>query len=210
MKRQNLYYIVACVILILANLYIREYSKEILIPPSQAIKGFPVELKGFIGKEAFPSYKNFHDPAADEWILRIYTKKGEYFPIRLFLGYWKSQNEEKRIAPPRNTDNRWEYYWIKDRSFLLGSKTVNLKEFLNERDNEKELVYYCYIIDGKIISNEYYLRFLNMFNSLLYNRSNTALLRISAPVTDKWSVKKVEAYEEDFIKKILPLLLEYV
>ena len=89
-------------------------------------------------------------------------------------------------------------------------KTVNLKNYLSFRDKEKELVYYCYIINGKIISNEYYLRFINTLNSLLYNRSNAALLRVSSPVNDTWSLEEVEDYEEDFIKKILPVLLKYV
>lgn len=210
MKKQNVYYIIACAILIIASLYIRAHSKEVRISSPQPIASFPLELRGFLGEKTFPSYKNFHDPSADEWILRIYTKKKEDMPIRVFIGYWENQDETKKINPPRYTSGGWEYYWIKTKSLSLGSRTVNLKEFLNERGLEKELVYYCYIVNGKIISNEYYLRFLSMLNSLLYGRSNAALLRISSPVTDNWSIEKAESYEEDFIKGILPILLEYV
>jgi EpsI family protein len=210
MKKQNRYYIIACVILLLASLYIKDYSKTIKIPPSRPITSFPSKLKEFVGKAAFPSYKNYYDSSADEWILRIYTKKGDNKPIRVFIGYWKVQNEKKKIKPPRYTSNRWGYYWIRTKSLSLGSNRVTLRQFLSERGFEKELVYYCYIINGKIISNEYYLRFLTMWNSLLYGKSNAALLRVSMPVTDDWPMEKAEDYEENFLKQILPILLEYV
>jgi len=209
-KKQNLYYIAACIILILSVLYVRGYNKETKIPPLQPITGFPSEFKGFHGKDVRPSYKNFHDPSADEKALRIYTKNGDDKLIRVFIGYWENQNEKKKISPPRYTGNRWGYYWIKTRTVSIASNKVKLKQFLIERGHEKELVYYCYIVNGKIVSSEYHLRLLNLLNSFLYGRNNAAVLRISMPVTDDWPIEKAEVYEEIFIKEILPLLLEYV
>lgn len=210
MKKQTGYFIIACTILILSSLYVRWHGTEVKTPSSQPIVNFPSEIEGFHGKTVFPSDKNFHDPSADNWILRIYTKKEHNKPIRVFLGYWESQNEGKRVSPPSYTMGGWEYYWIKTKSVSLGSKTVKLKEFLNEHGNEKELVYYCYIVDGKIISSEYRFRFFSMLSSLLTGRNNAALLRISMPVTDEWTVEKAEVYEEDFLRAILPLIQEYI
>lgn len=212
MKKQNLYYIVACIILIFASLYLRGqgHNKKIGVPSLQPISGFPLEFKEYHGKECLPSYKNYHDFSADEWVLRIYTKKGKNIPISVFVGYWENQDETKKIKPPRYTNNRWGYYRIRAKSLSLGSKMITLKEFLNERGFEKELVNYCYIIDGNIISNEYHFRFLSILNSLLYGRSNAALLRVSVPVTDELSLDKAEAYEEEFMEELLSLLLKYV
>ncbi len=210
MKKQVIYFIIACTILILSSLYVRGHGTEVKTPSSQPIVNFPSEIDGFLGKTVFPSDKNFHDPSADNWILRIYTKKGHNKPIRVYLGYWESQNEWKRINPPRYTMGGWGYYWIKTKSVSLESKTVTLKEFLNERGHEKELVYYCYIVDGKIISSEYRFRFFSTLSSLLTGRNNAALLRVSMPVTDEWTVEKAEVYEEDFLKTILPLIQEYI
>ncbi len=210
MKKQIIYFIIACAILILSSLFIRGHSTEAKTLSSQPIVNFPLEIEEFHGKTVFPSDKNFHDPSADNWILRIYLKKGHNKPIRVFLGYWESQNEGKRVNSPRYTIGGWEYYWIKTKSVTLGSKTVKLKEFLNEHGPEKELVYYCYIVDGKIISSEYRFRFFSMLSSLLTGRNNAALLRISMPVTDEWTVEKAEVYEEDFLRAILPLIQEYI
>ena len=210
MKKQNFYYIIACFVIIFTIFYLKERREVIRTPPLKSIVGLPLELKGFTGKTSIQSYINFHDPLADEWIFRIYTKKGDNRPISIFIGYWESQNEKKKITPPSFIDNQVDYYWIKTKPLKLGQTAVTLKEFMNEKGIEKELVYYCYIVNRKIISNEYHFRFLNMLNLLIYGRSNAALLRVSMPVNNEWPVEKAEAYEEVFILEILPLLLEYI
>jgi len=210
MKRQNIHYIVACVILFLANLYFRNYHQGIKVPPSRSITSIPLELRQFSGRDIVPTYNNFYDPSADEKILRIYIKRGDNTPIYVFIGYWEMQDEKKKIHPPRYTSNQWSYYKIETKFISLASKRVKLRRFLMENGFKRKLVYYCYIVDNRIVSSEYYLRFLNMMNSLLYGRNNAALLRISIPITEDWPVEKAEIYGESFLKEILPLILEYV
>jgi EpsI family protein len=87
---------------------------------------------------------------------------------------------------------------------------VEFKEYLNERGEEKELVYYCYIVDGKVIPDEYRFRFLKAVNSLLYRRNNAALLRVSVPITSDFPIEMAEPYIEDFLKDFLPIVKEYL
>ncbi len=210
MRKQNLYYIFACFVIISSIFYLNERREVKKVPSSQPLANFPIELKGFTGETANPSSINFSDSSADESIFRFYIKNGDNRLIHVVIGYWENQNEEKKINPPRYTSNQWDYYWIRTKPFRIGSTAVSSREFLNEKGAEKELVYYCYIVNRKIISNEYHFRFLNMLNLLIYGRSNAALLRVSMPVTNEWPVEKAEAYEEVFILEILPLLLEYI
>ncbi len=210
MKKQNIYYIIACSLIIFAIFYLKGHREGADVPPSQPIASLPLEFKEFVGTSAASSYENLHNSTADELIFRVYTKRGEAMLIGVFLGYWGYQNEKKKINPPRYTENQWDYYWIRTKPFKLGSTVVSLKEFLNEKGSEKELVYYCYIVNKKIISNEYYFRFLSVLNLLLHGKNNAALLRVSMPVTDEWPMEKAETYEENFMSEILPLVLEYI
>ena len=210
MRKQNLYYIFACFVIIFSIFYLNKRQEVKKVPSSQRLANFPIELKGFTGETANPSSINFRDSSADESIFRFYTKNGDNRLIHVVIGYWENQNEEKKINPPRYTSNQWDYYWIRTKPLKLGLTAVSSKEFLNEKGAERELVYYCYIINGKIISNEYYFRFLSMLNLLLYGRNNAALLRVSMPVTDEWPVEKAEIYEESLMMEILPLLLKYI
>jgi hypothetical protein len=152
MRKQNIHYILACIILFVANFYLKDYNQKIKILPSKSITNIPLELRQFSGKDVIPTYNNFYDPSADESILRVYIKKGDNRPIHVFIGYWGIQNEKKKIHPPRYTSNQWGYYKIESKPILLGSKKVKLKRFLMEKGFERKLVYYCYIIDERVIS----------------------------------------------------------
>jgi EpsI family protein len=208
MKKKNIYLVIACAILIIAGLYLRIPRGETGISPSQPIADFPFEFSVYRGENIF-SYNNYNS-SADQRVQRVYKKEGVDMPVDVSLEYWASQNETKRVVSPRYTGSGWEYYWIKTRTLSIDSGPVNLKEFLNERGSEKELVYYCYIIDGKIISDEYQLRLSSFLNSLLYGRSNIAVLRVSMPVTEQWSVENAESFQENFLKALLPILREYI
>lgn len=208
-ENKNTAYAIACVVLIIAIFYTKGYSREIKKPSLQPIRSLPLVFESYTGEDVHPSVNSFFDPSADEWILRVY-RKNDGKPIGLFAGYWENQNEEKRIRSPRYTSGDWKYYWIKTRPVVIGSAAIRLKEFLNERGNEKELVYYGYIVNGKIIGSEYHLRFLNMVDMLLHAKSNAAVFRVSVPVTDVFTLERAEAYEDEFIKVVLPLLLKYI
>jgi EpsI family protein len=211
MKKTGIFYFIACLILILASITVKAYSHtaRVLLPLN--LETIPKEFGEFIGKDDYPTDSNYHDPSADQRVLRVYSGKGNGQPIRVFFGYWEYQNEQKRITPPRYTTQGWQYYWIKTKGIEYGINTVaSVKEFLSEKGQEKELVQYCYIIDGIVFSDEYRLRFLNTVNALLYRKNNAAVLRISVPVTSEFPVESAEIYVEDFMKGFLPIVKGYL
>lgn len=211
MKKSNLCFLVACITLILAGMYTKTLGKEVCIPLPQPLQTFPTELGEYISTDMFRPTGNFHEPSADDWIIRGYMKKGKNRPIFVFVGYWESQNEIKKVGSPRYTRDGWGYYWIRTKTLTTGSNNrMQLKEFLNERGEQKELVYYCYIINGRVVPDEYLFRFLKTVNSLFYGKNNAALLRISVPVDMEFPVEAAELYIEDFIKTFLPFLKDYL
>src|SRR4030042_4489980 len=210
-KKSNLYYFIACITLILAVMYSKTLGKEIRVLLMQPLEKIPAVIGTYTGAYNFQPFGNFYNPTAANWILRKYVKKGENRPIFVFVGYWESQDENKGVRSPRYTTEGWGYYWIRTKTLNAGPDgDIKLKEFLNERGSEKELVYYCYIIDRKIIPDEYRFRFFKTLNSLRNKRNNAALLRVSTPVTVSFPVKEAEILLEDFIKDFLPIVREYL
>jgi EpsI family protein len=211
MTKRNLYYLIACITLILAGMYIKTLGKEAKIPLSQPLDNLPETFEQYTSKNPFAPFGNIYNPTTDEYILKVYTEKGDNRQIFVFVGYWESQDENKGIRPPRYTTEGWGYYWIRTKILNAGPDgDIKLKEFLNERGSEKELVYYCYIIDKKTIPDEYRFRFFKTLNSLCNKRNNAALLRVSTPVTVSFPVKEAEILIEDFIKDFLPILKNYL
>ena len=211
MRKTFPFFILACAILILASVYTKWLIKEVSIPLMQPLAHMPKEVAGFIGENDSLTSQEFNYNSSDSHISRIYREKGKTSPINVFLGYWESENETKRISSPRYTKEGWGYYWTKTKTLIIGDNNkIQLKEFLNERGEEKELVYYCYIVNGKVVPDEYRFRFLKAANSLLYRKNNAALVRVSTPITSDLPVEAAEPYIEDFIKDFLPIVKEYL
>jgi EpsI family protein len=211
MKKTFPFFILACAILILASVYTKWLIKEVSIPLMQPLDRMPREVAGFIGENVATSFQDSNYDSSDVKLLRIYRKKGENTPLNVFAEYWETENEIKRIRSPRYTTEGWGYYWTKTKTLTTSTNnSAEFKEFLNERGDEKELVYYCYIVDGKVIPDEYRFRFFKAVNSLLYRKNNAALLRVSTPITSDLPVEAAEAYIEDFLKEFLPIVKEYL
>lgn len=211
MKKSNLYFIIACIALLVAGMYVRTLGKGVRVPLSHSLQKLPSEFGEYTSADILRPLGDFHNPTADDWILRAYIKKGENRPIAVFAGYWESQDERKGIRPPRYTTEGWGYYWIRTKTLTAGSDSrFQLREFLNERGEERELVYYCYIINGRVVPDEYRFRLLKTVNSLFYGKNNATLLRVSVPVEMEFPVEAAELYIEDFIKIFLPLLKNYL
>ncbi|MBI4698893.1 MAG: EpsI family protein [Nitrospirae bacterium] len=211
MKKSSLYYTIACAVLILAGLLVSSRTHEALSPPDRSLADFPLDLKSYYGIDIRPvDDYHYDDPMADEKILRVYKDRNKEKSIYFFAGHWDNQNEKKKITSPLYTRDGWGYYWARNKVLSSGSSRLNVKEFLNEKGLQKELVYYCYIINETTVSNEYYFKAMNMMNLLLRGRNNAMLVRISMPVTDEWPLEKAEAHEEQFIMDVMPLLFEHI
>jgi EpsI family protein len=210
-KKSNFYYTIACLSLLLASLHIKTLSKEVEVPLSQSLENIPVVFGHYASASVSRPLGNLHNSTADDWILRSYAKNDANIPIFVFVGYWERQDDSKKIGSPRYTQDGWGYYWIRTKTLITSSnRRVQLEEFLNERGEEKELVYYCYIINGRVVSDEYRFRFLKTVNSLFRGRNNAALLRVSVPVNTEFPVESAEKYIENFITVFLPLLKNYL
>ncbi len=211
MRKNDHYFILACITLLIAGIYIGSVSRESRVRLAVPLEYLPQEFGEFKGQDVSPLRIAFDEPTADVRVVRVYAGNGGNQPIYVFVGYWENQNEKKRIKSPRYVAEGWGYYWIKTRTLSQGSgKEMQVKEFLNERGDKKELVYYCYIIKGKIVVDEYRSRVLTMLNSLVYGKNNAALLRVALPVANDVSLDRVEQYGEAFIRDFLPLLSSHL
>jgi EpsI family protein len=194
----------------MASLLINEGGKMKTISSSKRIAGIPMKLNDFIGEDAYPAHEDSYDSSADEWIVRNYTDiKNRKTSIQVFVGYWENQDETKKIKPPRYKTDRWQHYGIESEFITLDSGTAKLIAFFSEKGSQRELVYYGYIVNGNIVSNEYVFRFLNVINAVLHGRNNAALFRVSVPVAEGSEIKNVEEHTMEFLQSILPLILDF-
>jgi len=210
MRRKNLYYIFACILLVLSIIFTGTFENiQRKIALSTPLSALPEKVNGFVGENVYPKEELAKLNSADNWIVREYKRQDKDSSILVYVGYWEHQNEKKVIFSPR---------YITGAQYAFRQKAVSDKKhdrfvfnsFVLDNNQQKELVYYCFLMDGKVIPDDYKLRFLRMVNSLFYRKNNAALVRVSMPITSDFSVEVAEPYIEDFLKDFLPIVKGYL
>jgi EpsI family protein len=206
-KKGNLYFVAACLLLLGAGFAVRHLGAETKVPLAKPLDKVPFEFLGVTGCDVQPNGSSRYDTTANNWIIRKYASEPKIPQLSVYVGYWENQNEGKGILSPRYTRDGWSFYWIRKKQIVIPSESIiYMTEFLNEKGSERELTYYSYLIGGRFIADENHYRLMRMINAVLHGRSNAGLVRITIPVTDDFPLDRAETYAESFLKGFLPIV----
>jgi EpsI family protein len=72
------------------------------------------------------------------------------------------------------------------------------------------VVYYWFQQRGRILTNEYLVKFYLFWDALIKNRTDGALVRLTAPVPKGGSDADVDGRLVEFANEVNPLLARYI
>ncbi|MEJ2201664.1 MAG: EpsI family protein, partial [Desulfuromonadaceae bacterium] len=94
------------------------------------------------------------------------------------------------------------------RSLEIAGQKLNLVEAVYQNGDARELFLYWFQVKGQSITNEYALKFAEVKNSILYNRRDSAFVRISVPYHEgeQGIPDLAEQFVRDFYAQIVAVL----
>jgi EpsI family protein len=132
-------------------------------------------------------------------------------PIDLYIGYYDNQRTGDTIHSPKNClpGAGWDpirsgYAAIS----VAGGRQIVVNEYLIERDQDKQMVFYWYQGRGRVIASEYSGKFWMMADAISRNRTDGALVRLITPTTD--GETKARNRLVNFTQILFPRLDEFV
>jgi len=207
-KRNNQYFLGAFALLLGAGLLVNRLEAAVPVQLMHSLGALPVEVGDYSGREALAEERNYQAESADSSVYRTYVEGVGAQSVQVYVGYWESQSENKRVKLPRYVPEGWGYYWFRQKQLVSpASGEMSFNEFLNEGRRRKELVYYSFIVNGRILNSEYRLRVMNMWNSLRHRRNNAAVVRVSSFLRQNESVESAEKRIENFLHRFMPALM---
>jgi len=145
-----------------------------------------------------------------EFVMRRYSAP-DRLPIWLYVGYYESQRTGAIIHSPRQClpGSGWNIVKLERvslDSLRPASAAATINRVLVAKGADRQVVLYWYQERGRIIASEYSAKAYMIRDSLLRNRTDGALVRLSAPVL----VSEEETYRQlvDFSRRIFPSLAE--
>ncbi len=107
--------------------------------------------------------------------------------VTLYIGYHGGGPDSGPIHSPKHCLPGAGWQLLKQKKCRLSSapgRTFDAVEALYGKDALKVLFIYWFQVKGNILTNEYALKFAEIKNSLLYNRRDSAFIRISVSAHD--------------------------
>jgi EpsI family protein len=125
---------------------------------------------------------------ADDLLNRVYMHGASGQVASLFVAYFKSQRTGQAPHSPKNCLPGAG--WVPSASEIVSiavpdrPEPVEVNRYIVSKGDEKSVVLYWYQTRGRVIASEYRAKVHLVVDSVRYNRSDTALVRVVVPVRD--------------------------
>ena len=134
-------------------------------------------------------------------------------PIGLFIGYFPTQRSGQSIHSPQNClpGAGWifESHGIADFTDA-GGKRYRVGEYLISDGKTRQEVLYWYRSHGRSIANDYLAKLYTLADSIRYNRTDAALIRVITPVQEGEGQSSAHDRAVSFASQMAPLLSPYI
>lgn len=180
----------------------------------QPLRTFPASIgnwtllqEGTVEKEVMDVLR------ADDVLTRSYVNRGAGTMAHLFIAYFNTQRTGKAPHSPKNClpGAGWLPV-VNDRITvdIPGRATpVEANRYIVARGDAKSLVLYWYQTHKRTVASEYTAKVYTVLDALRYNRSDTAVVKVTIPMSSEVDNAHVTSIAIGFIREFFDKLLPF-
>jgi exosortase D (VPLPA-CTERM-specific) len=189
------------------------HAREEIVPSRESFTDFPMQVAAWSGKPLVmePAYREAL--RFDDYLLADYQSP-ERWPVNLYVAYYGSQKKGQSAHSPRTCipGGGWEIASL--RTIQIDGENAAAALWANrvliQKGDQKQLVYYWFQQRGRILANEYLVKFYLLWDALTLNRTDGALIRLTTPISPGESESSADERLVGFAKTVRPLLGRYI
>ena len=176
---------IVSILLALQGFALLSLSRKESVPPIPRFATFPDEFGNWtliqeqsLDKETQAILK------PDDYLLRIYHQTGTGLSASLFVAYFQSQRTDKAPHSPRNClpGSGWVPTSHTQIEIPVPHQSpLRINRYIVAKQEDKATVFYWYQTWNRVVASEYMARFYLIADSVRYNRTDTALVRVMFP-----------------------------
>jgi exosortase D (VPLPA-CTERM-specific) len=183
------------------------------IPPSRlTFSAFPMNVGAWAGR-SYPMEEEYVKALRfDDYLLADYRGPGGS-PINFYVAYYQSQRKGQSAHSPRTCipGGGWEITTLEEKKIgPQADDPLTVNRAVIQKGTDKQVVYYWFQQRGRILTNEYLVKFYLFWDALVKNRTDGALVRLTAPVPKGGGESDVDGRLVEFAREVNPLLARYI
>jgi EpsI family protein len=208
--------VIAC--LATTNIALGMAMRTDTVPPRQPLSAFPEVLGEWHGGANAPfEPKIMAALRVDDFVNRRYRDAAGR-SIMLYIGYYAHQQVGETAHSPLNClpGNGWEptkmgAVDLVTTTAATGTHTYRVSRYVVQKGIDRQIVMFWYQSNGRVIANEYATKFYIMLDALRLNRTDGAIVRVTAPIDRiQGSEAASERLAVSFIQTMFPNLDQFL
>jgi len=135
-------------------------------------------------------------------------------PINLYVAYYASQRKGESAHSPRSCipGGGWEITSLAERRIPResGAEPLRVNRAVIQKGADQQLVYYWFQQRGRLVTNEFLVKWFLFWDALVRNRTDGALVRLMVDVSHGQTLADADARLTAFARIVQSQLPEYV
>ncbi len=185
-----------------------------VIPERTLFKSFPMEVGEWRGKKDVMANIYLEALKLNDYIIADYTGKDKT-PVNFYVAYYDSQRKGVSAHSPKSClpGGGWQITEFDQRAIegvTVAGRPLLVNRTVIQLGEVKQLVYYWFQQRGRIITNEYLVKWYLFWDALTRQRTDGSLVRLTAIVRPGQEVAEVDKLLQDFARDINAELEKFV
>jgi exosortase D (VPLPA-CTERM-specific) len=175
-------YVSAVVLLLAAAGSLSLPDRPESIPQRTSFGAYPNTIGGWTGRREALEAVYLDSLALDDYYLADFTRATDP-PINFYVAWYNSQRAGHSTHSPRSClpGGGWQIKSLTQRALPgvhVGNEALRVNRVLIQLGSQRQLVYYWFQQRGRVITNEYAVKWYLFWDSLTRNRTDGALVRL--------------------------------
>jgi len=190
-------------------------GREDIIPMRKAFLNFPLHLGKWQGRNDYLSQTYLDGLKLTDYVIVNYAQAESASSINFYSAYYQSQRKGVSVHSPKGCipGDGWQITQFGQRYFpaiKLDGNAVQVNRAVIQKGESRQLVYYWFQQRGRIITNEYLVKWYLFYDAIAMNRTDGSLIRLVTSVGNAEDMEVADQRLQVFMKDLMPEMTAYV
>lgn len=185
-----------------------------VLPQRTNFSSFPLQIGEWQGQGGHLDQIYIDALKFTDYIITDYVDRNHH-AVNLYVAYYASQRKGASAHSPRSCipGDGWVMADLTQPEIAgasVNGHPLRVNRTVIQKGDNKELVYYWFQQRGRVITNEYMVKWWLFWDALTRNRTDGAMIRLTTSVNGDQSMQKADERLANFARAVTPQLQAYI